>query len=159
ATSASLGYVYGLAVDAAGNLYIADTSNSRIRRVAAETGIITTVAGNGTFGVSGDGGPAAYASVNNPLSVAVDVAGTLYIGDYSHRMRKVAAATGIITTVAGNGTPGLSGDGGPATNASIAGDSVAVDRAGNLYLPDLGRIRKVAAATGIITTVAGNGTP
>jgi len=158
ATAASLNFAWGVAVDAAGNLYIADGSNDRIRKVAlGET--ITTVAGNGQRGYSGDGGPATAASLNGPAGVAVDAAGNLYIADYSNnRIRKVTPG-GTITTVAGNGVRQYSGDGGPATAASLSSPSgVAVDAAGNLYIADNGniRIRKVTPG-GTITTVAGNG--
>jgi hypothetical protein len=157
ATSASLSPL-GVAVDAAGNLFIADRG---IRKVAAATGIITTVAGTGSSGFSGDGGPATSASLA-PYSVAVDAAGNLFIADTNNqRVRKVAAATGIITTVAGTGAFGFSGDGGPATSASLRNpEGVAVDAAGNLFIADSlnHRVRKVATATGIITTVAGSGT-
>jgi sugar lactone lactonase YvrE len=112
------------------------------------SGTITTVAGNGTPGFSGDGGPATNASLFNPSGVAVDAAGNLYIADTTNsRVRKVSTS-GTITTVAGNGTPGFSGDGGPATNASLVYPSgVAVDAAGNLYIADSqnNRVRKVAA--------------
>jgi trimeric autotransporter adhesin len=162
ATSAQVNSPVGVAFDSAGNLYIGDYSNSRVRKVNAATGTITTVAGNGTAGYSGDGGPATSAQLNGPEVVALDSAGNLYIAEYgNHRIRKVAAATGIITTVAGNGTQNYSGDGGPATSAALwTPTGVALDSAGNLYIADFGnhRIRKVAAATGIITTVAGNGT-
>lgn len=120
--------------------------------------IITTVAGNGTGGFSGDGGPAVAAQMS-PGALAVDAAGNLYIGDF-YRVRKVDALTGIITTVAGNGTKGDSGDGGPATSAELIASSLAVDSRGNLYIGDFysNSVRKVDAATGIITTVAGTGT-
>ncbi|HKJ95574.1 MAG TPA: hypothetical protein VKA32_08100, partial [Gammaproteobacteria bacterium] len=120
--------------------------------------IITTVAGNGTAGYSGDGGPAVAAQMI-PSAVAVDTAGNLYIGD-SNRIRKVDAVTGIINTVAGNGIQGDSGDGGPATAAEFTASYIALDAHGNLYIADAfaNRVRKVDAATGIITTVAGNGT-
>jgi prepilin-type N-terminal cleavage/methylation domain-containing protein len=162
ATSANLFYPYGVAVDSSGNLYIADYYNNRIRMVTASTGIITTVAGNGTEGYSGDGGPATSAELNNPTKSAVDSSGNLYIADYGNqRVRMVTASTGIITTVAGNGTAGYSGDGGAATSAELWGPyGVAVDSSGNLYIVEIWnfRIRKVTASTGIITTVAGNGT-
>src|SRR5437016_3824473 len=161
ATSASLSHPNGVALDAGGNLYIADLGNERIRKVAAATGIITTVAGNGVFGFAGDGGAATNASLGGPVGVAGDAGGDLYIADYSnHRIRKVDAASGIITTVAGNGAFGFAGDGGAATSASVSGPAgVAVDAGGNLYIANYSthRIRKVDAATGIITTVAGNG--
>ncbi len=150
----------GLAVDGSGNVYIADSYNKVIRKVAAATGIITTVAGTGTHGHSGDGGPATSAALNFPTSVAVDGFGNLYIADSdNYRVRRVTAATGIITTVAGNGSAGNDlGDGGPATSATLSAPTgVAVDRSGNLYITGVAVIRKVAVVTGIVTTVAGNG--
>ncbi len=160
ATSAQLFFPYGVAVDAAGNLYIADRDNNRIRRVTPG-GIITTVAGNGTQGYSGDGGAATGAQLNGPRGVAVDDARNLYIADYGNsRIRRVTPG-GIITTVAGNGTQGYSGDGGAATSAQVCQPvGVAMDDTGNLYIGDVGnsRIRRVTPG-GIITTVAGNGTP
>ena len=158
ATAASLYYPKGVAVDAVGNLYIADWGNDRIRKVSP-AGTITTVAGNGQAGYSGDGGPATAASLNGPGDVAVDAAGNLHVADSSnYRIRKVTT-TGMITTLAGNGGYGYGGDGGPATAASLSWPAgVAVDPAGNLYVADLFnyRIRKVTPA-GTITTVAGNG--
>ena len=162
ATEASLWNPHGVSVDASGNLYIADKSNSCIRRVDGATGIITTVAGIGTVGFSGDGGPATEARLNSPYGVLVDGPGNLLIADRSnHRIRRVDGATGIITTVAGNGTAGFSGDGGPATEASLwYPNKVSVDVSGSIYVADSGnhRIRRVDGATGIITTVAGDGT-
>jgi sugar lactone lactonase YvrE len=162
ATSAELYYPSGVTVDGAGNLYIADYYNSRIRKVTPG-GTISTVAGNGSYGnygYSGDGGPATSAELYYPLGVTVDGSGNLYIADtYNNRIRKVDAG-GIITTVAGNGTQAYSGDGGPATSAELYFPSgVAVDGAGNLYLADQGnrRVRSVKP-DGIISTVAGNGT-
>jgi sugar lactone lactonase YvrE len=161
ATSASLAWPYGVAVDSTGNIYIADYGSNRIRKVTAGTGIITTVAGFGTIGYFGDNGPATSASLDYARGVAVDNAGNIYIADNeNNRIRKVTAETGIITTVAGNGTQGYSGDNGPATSASLfQPDSMVVDSAGNIYIADSenNRIRMVAAGTGIITTVAGNG--
>jgi sugar lactone lactonase YvrE len=160
ATSASLNFPNGVAVDAAGNIFVADSTNNRIRKVDTG-GIITTVAGNGTFGFSGDGGPASNAGLEGPEGVAVDGAGNLFIADTSsQRIRKVDHATQNITTVAGNGTNAFSGDGGPATSASLFNPfAVAVDRAGNLLIGDFGnqRVRKVDSS-GVITTMAGNGT-
>ena len=169
ATAAALEFPAGVAVDASGNIYIADTFNNRIRKVSVG-GIITTVAGNGNQGFSGDGGPATSASLSKPIGVAVDVSGNLYISDqYNNRIRRVSTS-GIITTVAGSGnvgvvnstvTGGFGGDGGPATSALLNFPwGVAVDASGNLFIADGGgndRVRKVSA-NGIITTVAGNGT-
>jgi sugar lactone lactonase YvrE len=162
ATSAGLAQPRGVAVDSSGNLFIADTNNNRIRRVAASTGIISTLAGSGSFGFSGDGGAATSASLESPTGVAVDGSGNLFIADEGNsRIRRVASATGIITTVAGDGTAGFSGDGGPATNAALNNPwGVAVDSSGDLFIADSfnNRVRLVAAATGVITTVAGDGT-
>jgi uncharacterized protein (TIGR03437 family) len=159
ATSASLSFPYGVAADALENLFIADQGNNRIRRVSA-TGTITTVSGTGTVGFSGDGGPATSAELNSPFGIAVDASGNLFIADTSNnRIRKVSAS-GIITTVAGNGSVGFAGDGGPATSASLNQPiGVAVDTSGNLFIADSlnSRIRKVSAA-GIIATFAGGGT-
>jgi sugar lactone lactonase YvrE len=151
-----------IASDPAGNLYIADTGNNVVRRVDFVTGVIATVAGNGTAGYSGDGGAATSAELHTPNGVAVDAAGNLFIVDENNAViRKVAAATGVITTVAGNGTPGFAGDGGPAISAELnQPDYVALDAAGNLYIAEglNDRVRVVNGSTGIITTVAGNGT-
>jgi sugar lactone lactonase YvrE len=159
ATAAQLDAPEGVAVDGAGNLYIADNRNHRIRKLAAATGVITTVVGTAPAGFSGDGGLATAAQLDHPTGSAVDGLGNLYIADnWNHRIRKVTAATGIITTVAGTGTGGFGGDGGASTAAQLYYPySVAVDGVGNLYIADYynQRIRKVTAATGIITTVAG----
>jgi sugar lactone lactonase YvrE len=158
ATSARFSFPRGIAVDAAGNLFIVDSNNARVRKVDT-SGVITTVAGNGGFGFSGDGGPAIGASLFSPFGVAVDASGSLFIADPNiARVRKVDAA-GVITTVAGNGSSGFSGDGGPAGSANLASPyGVSVDSAGNLFIADRAntRIRKVDAA-GVITSVAGNG--
>jgi sugar lactone lactonase YvrE len=153
ASAAQLYYPSGVAIDSAGNLYIADWVNNRIRMVTP-AGIISTIAGNGIEGYSGDGGPATAAQLNKPSGVAVDSAGNIYIADVeNHRIRKVTT-TGIISTVAGE-TEGYSGDGGLATAAQLRLPyDVVFDSAGNRYIADSNRIRKVTTA-GIISTVAG----
>jgi sugar lactone lactonase YvrE len=161
ATFADLNHPYGSVTDKAGNLYIADVSNNVVRKVAAGTGVITTIAGDGTAGYSGDGSPATSAELNQPYGLTLDSTGNLYVSDTSNQViRKIALATGIITTYAGNGTLGNSGDGGAATSASLDyPQGIAVDGYGNLYIADTynERVRKVFAATGTITTVAGIG--
>jgi uncharacterized protein (TIGR03437 family) len=192
----------GLALDPAGNLYIADTNNGRIRKVS--NGIITTVAGNGVYGAAGDGGPATSAELSEPYALALDTAGNIYISDDSGAIRKVTngviasvpgaqgyfagiaidsvgnlylvdaltqrvlkVSNGVATTFAGTGTPGFSGDNGPATSAQFGGypddgagdgsgpSGIAVDSTGNVYIADTynSRIREVS--NGVITTVAG----
>jgi uncharacterized repeat protein (TIGR01451 family) len=190
---------YGLYADAVGNVYIADMGNIRVRKISATTGIITTVAGIGVIGYSGDGGPAINARINTPLAVYVDAGGNIYFSEssrvrkvdavtgkistvatglnhpmgiitdvignlyiaesYGHKITKVNIGTGIITTVAGTGTGGYSGDGGLATAAQLSNPiSTVLDSVGNLFIGDNGgRIRKVDAVTGIITTIAGGG--
>jgi sugar lactone lactonase YvrE len=159
ATAAYLGRASGLALDGAGNLFIADEISHRIRKVAAATGLISTVAGNGTPGEAGDGGPATSAQLLNADGIAVDSLGNLYIGD-GNRIRMVTAVTGVITTIAGVQSYGFSGDGGPATSARLDGaKGIVFDNSGNLYFSDTRnfRVRMIAAATSVITTVAGGG--
>jgi hypothetical protein len=155
ATSASLSQIYGdVAVDTSGNLFIPDSLNGLIRKVSAD-GIIATVAGGGS---GGDGGPATNASLSFVSSVAVDIAGNLFIADHgNNRVRKVSTS-GIITTVAGNGTSGYLGDGGAATNANLSPTGIAVDAFGNLLIADQdnSRVRKVST-NGIISLIAGGG--
>jgi sugar lactone lactonase YvrE len=163
ATNAQMLSPAGMAVDAFGNYFIADTGNNRIRKVNTN-GIITTVAGNGTQGFSGDGNQATNAELHSPIGVAVDAYGNIFIADIvvNGRIRKVNT-NGIIVTIAGNGVIGYSGDGGQATNAEFKATSanafgMTLDASGNLYITDTSnnRIRKVDT-NDVITTVAGNG--
>ena len=161
AQAASLNHPTGIAFDSAGNLYIADMGNARIRRVDGQSGIITTVAGNGATGVSPDGLPAASASLAQPAWVAVDLSGALFISELGAKLvRRVDPATGLLSTAAGNGGATFTGDGVPATSTGIGGAvGITLDANGNLYIADgTGRIRMVNGASGLITTVAGNGT-
>jgi sugar lactone lactonase YvrE len=160
ATAALLNTPQGVALDAAGDLYIADTNNNEVRRVDAITGVITTVAGNGTQGSSGDGGPGISATLFSPWGLTVDAAGKVYIADLGNNKIRMLSAGGMISTVAGTGSIAYNGDGEAATAANLGGPAaVAVDVAGNLYIADSGnnRIRKVGVATQIISTVAGTG--
>src|SRR5208283_1913427 len=155
-----------IAVDCAGNVYLADSSGNRIQRIDA-AGTTTTVAGNGNKGYAGDGGPAATAQLSSPCAVAVDSSGNIYVADSSNnRVRKIDAA-GIISTIAGDGKKGYGGDCGPATSAQLSAPTgLAIDGKGNLYIFDSGngRLRRVAVE-GTITTIVGvrvdspNGTP
>lgn len=159
AVNAQLDMPSGLAFDAGGNLYVADMANGRVRRIGTD-GKIFDVAGNGSFGAfSGDGGPAVYAALNYPNGVAADSAGNLYIADTDNcRIRKVDS-NGIISTLAGNGLCAFSGDGGPASSASLSDpQDIVLDAAGNLYISDYNnqRIRKIDTR-GIISTIAGTG--
>ncbi len=155
ATSARLNWPSNLALDGVGNLFIADSVNGRIRKVDTN-GIITTVAGRTGIGAFTDGVLATSAYLTGINSLAVDASGNLFIADWdNNRIRKVDSNR-IISTVAGNGTAGYSGDGGKATNAAITAGAIALDRAGNLFFADGNRVRKVAT-DGIISTVAGNG--
>ncbi len=213
ATGAKFEIPFGILVDRAGDIFIVDPGNNNVRKIAASTGIITTVAGNGSVTSSGDGGPATNAGLVQPAGIALDSADNIFVTDSGEPgVREISATTGIITTVisnastpnpgfshqlsgiaidgsgnvfivdtdryavfklttgtgtvsvvAGNGTRGYSGDGGAATSAELAyPQAVALDTAGNLYISDgdyrSNNIRKVTAATGIISTVAGDGT-
>ena len=162
ALSASLNAPERVAIDSNGNLFIADTNNNRVRKVTP-SGIITTLAGNGAAGFSGDGGAAINAALYEPAGLAVDSSGNVYIADSgNNRIRKVDPS-GVITTVAGNGLPVYSGDGGAASRASLNfPNSVAVDASGNLYIADSGNntIRKITTGGpfgATIMTVAGSG--
>ncbi|MGE3948104.1 MAG: HYR domain-containing protein [Blastocatellales bacterium] len=151
----------GLAVDAQGNLYVADSGNNRVRRIDPATGVISNFAGNGGLGYGGDGVGATLTSLNNPTGLAVDSIGNLYIADRNnHRIRKVDNSTGIISTLAGNGTAGFGGDNGPANAAQINLPSdVATDAQGNVFIADTNnhRVRRVNPALQI-STAAGTGT-
>ena len=162
ATQARLNGQVGLAIDRNGNLFVADRVNFRIRRIDGSTGIITTVAGTGFQGFSGDGGPAIAAALNAPSGIAVDAAGNLYISDTQNQRIRRVSTDGIITTMAGNGTTGFSGDGGQATGAVLNlafPGTLSIDAAGDLFFVDRNnhRIRKITLSTGVITTVAGTG--
>jgi len=148
------------AVDKSGNIYIADDVDFKILKIAASTGIITTIAGDGTSGYSGDGGPAQYAELQRPTAIALDGDGNIYIADGTS-VRKISVSTGILSTIAGiNGTGGYSGDGGLAVNAGLnsAAYAITVDANKNVYFADSYRIRKIDAATGVISTLAGDDT-
>jgi sugar lactone lactonase YvrE len=157
ATSASFAYSNAVAIDASGNVYITDAGNNRVRKINS-SGIISTFAGNGTNGFGGDGGAATSAQLNNPIGLAVDANGNVYIADaYNHKIRKVNTS-GVISTYVGT-TAGFSGDGGPSTGAQIDQPTgIAIDKLGNLYIADNSnnRIRKVNSL-GIISTIAGTG--
>jgi sugar lactone lactonase YvrE len=164
ATAAPIFLPMGVAVDAEGNLYLADSNNDRIRRVDGQTGLITTVAGNGTAGYAGDGGLAVAAMIGNPGGLALDGAGNLYFADSNNdAIRRIDAFSGIITTVAGlPQMNGYAGDQGPATAARLSKpEGLALDAAGDIYIADTGNhaIREVSATTGKIRTVAGTGAP
>ncbi len=158
ASQASLRHPAGLATDGAGNIYVADQLNNRIRKIDAN-GIITTIAGDGQAGISGDGGQAVQAELNMPSAVATDSYGNVYIADSNNNRVRKADPAGIIYTIAGNGQAGFSGDGSQAEQASLYHPSgVVADGAGDIYIADQlnNRIRKVDRG-GIISTVVGNG--
>lgn len=161
ALAAEVGNPYGLTIGPDGALYVGEINTHRVRRVDLATGRITTVAGTGEKGYSGDGGPATAAQLNEPYEVRFDQAGNLFIVEMQNAViRKVDRASGIISTVAGTGTPGFSGDGGPATQAQFnQPHSIAFDAAGDLYVADIrnNRLRKIAMKTGVITTFSGTG--
>src|ERR1035441_1021204 len=158
AVTAQLNFPMGMAVDAAGNLFVADRDASVVRKIAVN-GTISTVAGSGTARFTGDGGPAASAQINGPFDVAVDSAGNLYIADTGNEVVRKVSSDGTMSTVAGTGTRGYLGDGGAALSAWLDGpEGVTVDAAGTLYIADTfnGRVRRVGT-DGIISTVAGVG--
>ena len=157
ATSASISDIHGIAVDSNGNVFLADTSNSRIRKVDAK-GIITTFAGNGTRGYAGDGMAASSAALWFPAALAFDSGGNLYVADYGNSTVRKITSSGTISTIAGTGTWGFGGDGGAATKATLASPvSLAIDSAGNIYIGDSGNanIRRIGT-DGNIKTIASN---
>jgi hypothetical protein len=174
ATSAMLDSPSGVALDSAGDVFVADSANNVIREVSASTGTINTVVGNHGAGYTGDGGPATSATMNEPLALSLDEAGDLFISDTGNNViREVPCATGAagcvapagetagdIYTVAGNGTSGFSGDGGPATNAQLQQpEGLSLDSSGDIFIADSANNRIREISQGIINTVAGNGTP
>ncbi len=164
ALEAQLNGPFDVGFDPAGNLYFSDTFNHRIRRIDGQTGIITTVAGNGSAGYSGDGGPAIAASFNEPYGIAVDRSGNIYVADrHNHCVRRIDAVSGVATTFAGNGAAGYSGDGGPASQAGmVEPNGLGFDPEQNrLFIADVAdhRVRMVDLMTGNIATFAGTGEP
>lgn len=164
AKAATLNQPFHVEMDSKGNLYIAEAENHCIRKVNLKTGVITTVAGNGKKGYTGDGGPATEATFNEPYAVLVDQNhDDLYIVDrLNAAIRKVTAKTGIVTTIAGNGTKGASGDGGPGTKAQLREpNDICFDGKGGLYIADVAdwRIRRLELGSGMISTFAGSGRP
>ena len=161
ATQALLREPFMCAFDRQGNLYVAEAPNHCVRRIDKDTGVITTVAGTGASGYSGDGGPATQATFNEPYSLEIDGNGDIYIVDRLNAVvRKVDASTGVITTAAGTGEPGYSGDGGPGNQAQLREpNDCFLDGRGGLLIADIQdqRIRRLDLASGIITTFAGNG--
>lgn len=161
ALKTNVGDPFGVEIGPDGALYICEVRNHRVRRLDLATQQLTTVAGCGQLGYAGDGGPATQAKLNEPYEVRFDKAGNmLFVEMKNHLVRKVDAKTGIISTVAGTGKVGFGGDDGPATAAQLSSPhSIALDADDNLYIADIAnhRIRRVAAKTGIITTIAGTG--
>ncbi len=172
ATAASIDVPTSIATDASGNVYFSQSPSNRVRKINAITGIITTICGNGTATSTGDGGLATTATIRGPYGIAINASGDIYITEdlNGNRIRKIDAITGIITTICGNGVDTSTGDGGLAINATISRPvSICFDAAGNIYISSFGlgttggtsngsRIRKITVATGIITTICGNGT-
>src|ERR1039458_587268 len=158
ATAAQIGVIQGVAVDRLGNVYLSDSDHHRVRKIDTK-GVITTIAGTGFAGFSGDGGPATAAQLDTPYGVAVDFAGAVYVADYNNNRVRRIGPDGVIATFAGSGGEASSGDGGPATAAQLLEPrNVAVDAAGNLYISEYGanRVRKVTL-DGNIQTTAGTG--
>jgi len=156
ATNAALNIPYDVCTDTSGNIYITDAGNARIRKISSTTGSISTIAGTGVGGFSGDGGAATAAKIW-PFGICIDTSGDVFFTDYeSYRIRKISAATGIITTIAGTGVSGNTGAGGPATAAELTYPRrVIQDDSGNLLIADDTRICKMNVSTGILTVYAG----
>lgn len=158
ATAATFNGAGDMAIDASGNIYVCDENNHRIRKITP-AGVISTFAGNGTPGYSGDGGAATAASLSAPYGIAIDFIGNVYVSDDSYGVIRKINRTGVISTIAGTGTPGFSGDGAAATAARLRNPhGLACDAVGNIYVCDEGnyRVRKISTS-GVITTFAGNG--
>ena len=161
ANTAEVNNPYDLVIDANGNLLFSDRTNNRVRKITASTNIISTVVGTGAASYSGDGAAATAAGISNPIGLVLDASGNMYIGDYGNKVIRKVNAAGIISTFAGTGVVGFTGDGGQATAAELSNASeMTVDQPGNVYISDVTnhRIRKVITSTGIINTIAGNGT-
>jgi len=160
-TPENIGQPFGVEIGPDGALYICEVQNHRLRRLDLKSGKLTTVAGNGQKGYSGDGGPAIKAELNEPYEVRFDKGGNLlFVEMQNHLVRRVDAKSGTISTITGTGKAGFGGDGGPATKAQLSTPhSIALDKDDNLYIADIGnhRIRRVDAKTGVITSIAGNG--
>ena len=160
ATTAQLNAPSGVAVKPSGQVYVADTTNHRVRLIDT-SGVITTVAGTGVPGDSGDGGPASQAQLNFPYDVALDFSGQIYVADQQNHRIRMIDTSGVLTTVAGTGTPGANGDGGMATQAELTiPQAVTIDAAGRILIADTGNHRiRLIDTSGVITTVAGTGAP
>lgn len=161
AIQAGIGGPFGVIIGPDGALYVCETENHSVRRIDLKTGVITTVAGTGKAGYSGDNGPATQATCREPYEIRFDSLGSMYFVEMkNHLVRKVDARTGLISTVAGTGKPGFSGDDGPATAAALnVPHSIVLDAADNIYIADIGnhRLRQVDSKTGIIRTISGTG--
>lgn len=160
ATEVNIGQPFGVEVGPDGALYITEVQNHRVLKLDRREGRVKTVAGNGRKGYSGDGGLATHAELNEPYEVRFDGDGNMFFVEMqNHLVRRMDAKTGVISTVAGTGTPGFSGDGGPATKAQFKQPhSIALDGRGGIYVADIGnhRIRRIDLVTGTVETIAGN---
>jgi sugar lactone lactonase YvrE len=161
ATEINIGYPFGVEIGPDGDLYVTEVWNHRVWQLKLQTNQLRVVAGNGTQGYAGDGGPAAAAALNEPYEIRFDRRGNLYFVEMrNHLVRRVDAQTGIISTIAGTGEPGFSGDGGPATQAQLRlPHAIVIEPTGGLLIADIGnhRVRRVDLETGIIDTIVGNG--